>query len=76
MSCNCKKVNTANELEGEFKKEQCIGWFYKAKVVIGYLIFQTFFTFTALYNFIKKNELRPSIPKWVLNKIDRFMNGK
>ena len=76
MSCNCKKINTAKELEEELCKKNKLTWYYKTKVVIGYTVFQLFFTFTAISNFIRKNELKPSIPKRVLAIIDRFMNGK
>lgn len=76
MSCNCKKVDTAKELEEVLSKQNSLNWYYKTKVVIGYIVFQIFFTFSSVYNFIIKNELKPNIPTKVLAIIDRFMNGK
>ena len=71
MSCDCKKINNGDEMNGVivgYYDKMKLPFCRKVNIIFDFLQFYFYFVMTSVMNFIINDKLEPSIPKRLLRK--------
>lgn len=70
--CNCKNLNTVEELEQELCRKKKIPLMVKLRILFEFYVFYFIFVNTSIVNFVFRDKLEPIFPKKLKEK---YMNA-
>ena len=75
MTCNCKRLKSAEELneviDNTAKKR--LSFFIKAKAMFGFFLLQNVVMYSSIWNFMVHDRLEPTVPRKLIRFL--FRNG-
>lgn len=78
MGCNCKRVESAEELTNTVNNaaKERLSFALKVKTVFGFFVLQTAIMYSSIWNFMWHDRLEPTVPRKLIRLLFRRSNGQ